>query len=65
MTRTFHPLGRIGGLADAVASGARGVLKDMVITPGEDAYTYQGTTEAVNLLKEALADLDHYFEGWR
>ena len=42
-----HPLGRIGQLAEDLRCAARLVTNDMRLTPGGDAYEYQGSTAAI------------------
>lgn len=60
-----HPLGRIGQLAENLRISARAVSDGMRLTPGGDAYEYQGSTNDVENLIERLNELEHFNAGWR
>jgi len=60
-----HPLGRIGQLAENLRIAARNVEKGLRLTPGGDAYEYQGSTMDVEDLIARLNDLEHFVAGWR
>jgi hypothetical protein len=59
-----QPLGRIDALAENIRVHARRVAEDMKLTPGGDAYEYNGTTAAVDDLLEAINELEHFQAGW-
>jgi hypothetical protein len=61
---TAPNLGRIGGLAENVRAAARNVTSEMLLSPGEDAYEYKGSTSAVDALIEALNALEDFQAGW-
>jgi hypothetical protein len=58
-------LGRIGKLADDIRFAAREVIDDMIKSPAGDAYTYQGSTSAVDSLIDAINALEHFQAGWK
>lgn len=58
-------LGRIGKLADDLRFHARMVVKNMHMTPGGDAFDYQGSTNDVKDLINAVNDLEHFQAGWK
>ena len=64
MTATRHPLGRIGQLADDLRGAARDVANGLHLTPGGDAYEYQGSTGDVETLLATLNALERFLEGW-
>lgn len=59
-----HHLGRIGKLADDLRFAARQVSRELRLTPGGDAYEYQGSTNAVEELREKISDLENFLGGW-
>ena len=65
MSKPAPNLGRIGKLADDLRFAARMVTNDMRRTPGGDAFEYQGSTNAVEALIDAINDLEHFQAGWR
>lgn len=61
---TKSHLGRIGALAENLRVAARDVTSEMLLSPGEDAYEYRGSTNAVDALIEALNELEDFQAGW-
>lgn len=57
-------LGRIGALAEDLRAAARSVTSGMHLSAGGDAYEYRGSTSAVDILIDALNDLENFQAGW-
>jgi hypothetical protein len=47
-------------LADNAMSLARSVLREMKLSPGGDAYTYEGSTSEIDAANEAMEEFEYY-----